>query len=109
MRISRRRLCLGLLALGSCSGSAPDQAEALDQIAKRLRQSFAQSERLENLAWLRGVELEGGRYAVFVDYDMVSTMPEIGLFNTQIKTGERSHVVAERYVFVRSSTGWALE
>ena len=108
-----RRMMLGMGAtvmVAGCSASGPDQADALDQIAARIRAGFAVGEKtLANLAYTKGGELADGRYEVFVDYDLISAIPEIGLFGRQARSGERAHVSGERYVFVRSSAGWTLE
>lgn len=110
-RQATRRGLLAVAALvGACSQSGPEKAAALADIADRIRARFAPGEqRLENLVFKSSKDLGGGRSAVFVSYDLVATMPEIGLFNTVVKSGERSHVDGERYIFVRSSAGWTLE
>lgn len=97
-------------ALPACSSSGPEEADALDQIMQRLRQNITAGEqRIDNLVYHDGKDLGGGRYRVTVDYDIVALAPSIGLFNTVNSRGSAQHVDSERYVFVKSNKGWALE
>jgi hypothetical protein len=97
-------------ALVGCSPAGPEQAEALQQIAERIRGGFSVGEKqLANLTYKNGIEMDDGRFAVTVDYDLISTMPEVGLFNTQLRAGQASHVADERYIFVRSGGEWKLQ
>jgi hypothetical protein len=111
--IGRRWTCIALtmcLAVGGCWSSGPDHAEALAQIAMRIRSAFGPGEKtLSNLIYKRGEEMDGDRYAVFVDYDLISTMPEIGLFNTPMRAGDHLSVSAERYIFVSTRGEWTLQ
>ena len=101
---------LATLALGGCWFSEPDRAEALALISDRIRAGFGPGEKmLANLIFRKGDELDDGRYEVFVDYELVSTMAEVGLFNTALRAGERQPVLAERYVFVRAGGDWVLQ
>lgn len=101
---------LATLALTGCWFTEPDRAEALALISARIRSGFGPGERLlANLAFRRGKEAGDGRYEMFVDYELVSTMAEIGLFNTAMRVGERQPVLAERYVFLRTGGDWVLQ
>jgi hypothetical protein len=110
--LSRRGLAAlaAMSALAACSKSAPEQADALDQIMQRLRQTITAGEqRIDNLAYKSGHDLGGGRYEMFVDYDVVTLVPTMGLFNTVNGRGSLQHVEGERYVFVSGTKGWVLE
>jgi NADH:ubiquinone oxidoreductase subunit H len=110
-RMVRRRGFFGLvMALSACGDSGPEQADALAQIAARIRAPYQMGEkRLSNLTFKSMTDLGGGRYAVFVDYDLISTMPELGLFSTTFLGGSTVHMNGERYVFTRSDVGWKIE
>jgi hypothetical protein len=101
------------LAAG-CSSNGPDHEEAVQQIAERIRASFPMDEqRLENLTFKKATEIAGGHYAVFVDYDLVATLPDLSSLSAPTSVGTRTHIVDERYVFARSSLtegrAWVLE
>ena len=100
---------VGLVSVG-LTGCEPDRAEAMAVISARIRSGFGPGEKLlSNLVFRKSEDLDGGRYAVFVDYELVSTMAEIGLFNTAMRVGERQPVSAERYIFVRNGGEWVLQ
>lgn len=97
------------LAVTGCAGG-PDQSEALALIATRIRTSFGPGEKaVSNLVYREGEELTDGRYAVFVDYELLSTLRQIGPFNTLVKAGDREPILAERYIFVRAGDDWVLQ
>jgi hypothetical protein len=101
------------LAAG-CSSKGPDHEDALQQIAERIRASFPMDEqRLENVTFKKSTEISGGRYAVFVDYDLVATLPDLSSLSLTTSVGARTHIVDERYVFARSGLtegrAWVLE
>jgi uncharacterized membrane-anchored protein len=105
----RRAVLLLALAATRCS-SGPDRAEALAIIAQRIKTSFVPGEKaMSNLVYRKSEELTDGSYAVFVDYELVSTIPQIGMFNTAVKAGEREAILAERYIFVRTAGDWVLQ
>jgi hypothetical protein len=117
---SGRRLLLGaagwmVVALAAgCSGNGPDHEDAVQQISERIRASFPMDEqRLENVTFKKSSEIAGGRYAVLVDYDLVATLPDLSTLSVAESVGTRTHIVGERYVFVRSSLtegrDWVLE
>ena len=111
-RLSRRSVfgALGLVLLSRCSSSEPEEAEALQQIAENIRSQFGVGEKqLANLTYKKGIAMDDGRYAITVDYDLISTMPEVGLFNTQTRAGQTNHVTDERYVFARVGSDWKLQ
>ncbi len=110
-RWRRRAIFVPVLVwLAGCSSSGPGEAEALQQIGERIRAGFGVGEKqLANLSYKNGLDLGDGRYAVAVQYDLIATMPEMGLFNTQVRPGQINHVSDERYVFVRSGGEWKLE
>ncbi len=111
----RRVWCLCCLfcfaiALTSCSDPGPGQPEALAQIANRIRAPYQMGEKqLQNLAYKSVKDIGDGRVAVFVDYDLTGTMPELGLFTTTFLPGFKVHTEGERYVFRQSDAGWKLE
>jgi hypothetical protein len=79
-------------------------------ISSRIKSSYGPGEKLlANLTFRKGAVREDGSYAMFVDYDLVSTVAEVGLFNTATRAGERTPVLAERYIFVRSGGEWVLQ
>jgi hypothetical protein len=99
-----------MLGLGGCWVSEPDRAEALAMISTRIRAGFGPGEKmLANLQFRKGDDLGDGRYEMFVDYELVSTMAEVGLFNTALRVGEHQPVLAERYVFVHDGGEWVLQ
>lgn len=103
---------VGLVSVGlsGCWFNEPDRAEALAVISTRIRSGFGPGEKLlANLVFRKSEGFDGGRYAVFVDYELVSTIAEIGLFNTAMRAGERQPVLAERYIFVRTGGEWVLQ
>ena len=106
----RRRAVLAMpVVLAACSDNALEQDDALDQITRHIRDGQPQGEsRLENLV-LKSMNKTANGYDVFVDYDLVSTMPSVGLFNTLNHTGERQHVAGERFAFVRGANGWVIQ
>ncbi len=110
-QFSRRSIATLLLCgLVGCSNSGPDKAEALDQIRQKLAQTITVGvERIDNLTYRESKSLGGGRFAVLVDYDVISLAPTMGLFNTINPAGSSQHIERERYVFVSSSKGWRLE
>ena len=100
--------------LAGCSSKGPDHEDAVQQIAERIRQSFPMDEqRLENVTFKKVTELSGSRYAVFVDYDLVATLPDLSSLSVTTSVGSRTHIIDERYVFARSSLtegrAWLLE
>ena len=96
-------------SLAGCSDDAPDQADALEQITQRIRQSFPNGERrVDNLSFVSGTLGGDGRYTAVVNYDLVTVMTSIDLFNTVNKPGESDHVVGERFVFGKTDKGWAV-
>jgi len=107
------RRALGALLVGAvsgCSNSGPSKADAVEQIRQKLRQTIVVGqEQIDNLTYRDGKDLGDGRYVVMVDYDHVSLVPTIGLFNTVNGRGSRDHIERERYVFVQSGKGWVLE
>jgi hypothetical protein len=110
MVTGRRAALLILIGLSRCGSGEPDQNEALAMIAARIKASYGPGEKmLSNLTFRKGAVLADGSYAMFVDYDLISTVPEIGLFNTATRAGERTPVLSERYIFVRSGGDWVLQ
>jgi hypothetical protein len=110
MVAGRRAVLLLMIGLSRCSSDGPDQAEALAMISVRIKSNYGPGEKLlANLSFRRGEGRDDGSYAVFVDYDLVSTVAEVGLFNTATRAGERTPVLAERYIFVRSGGEWILQ
>lgn len=109
MAVGRRTILLLALASTRCSGG-PDQTEALAMIAQRIKTSFTPGEKaMSNLIYRSSEERPDGSYALFVDYELVSTIAQVGLFNTAIRAGERETVLAERYIFVRVGGDWVLQ
>jgi len=104
-----------LVALAAgCSSNGPDHAEALQQIAERIRTSFPMDEkRLENVTFKKATAMPDGRYAIFVDYDLVATLPDLSTMSAPTAVGTRTHIVGERYMFARSSLAegraWVLQ
>ncbi len=109
MALGRRAVLLLALAATRCSGG-PDRIEALALIAQRIRTSFGPGEKtMSNLVYRKSEELTDGSYAVFVDYELISAIPQVGLFNTAVKAGEREAILAERYIFVRAEGDWVMQ
>jgi hypothetical protein len=97
------------LGLVACSDDGPEKTEALDQINRQLLDTLPQGEqRVQNLVFVSGGAVDGG-YEIFVDYDLVSTMPSVGLFSTVSKAGDRQHVGGERFLFVKGAKGWQIQ
>jgi hypothetical protein len=113
-RLAFRRAMLAVpfalpLLVAGCFDGEPDPAEAVDQIARHIRANLPQGEsRLENLKFVSGKKSKDG-YDVFVDYDLVTTMASVGLFNALNRPGDRQHVAGERYGFVSGAKGWTLQ
>ena len=109
----RRRGLLAVAALawlGGCSSSGPDEADALQQIGDRIRSGYSVGEKqVTNLVYKSGIDQGSGRFVVLVDYDLVSTVPDTGVFSTQERSGQSTHVSEERYTFVKSGGDWRLE
>ena len=79
-------------------------------IAQRIKTSFGPGEKaMSNLIYRKSEEMPDGNYALFVDYELVSTIPQVGLFNTAVRAGERETILAERYIFVRAGGDWVLQ
>lgn len=99
-----------LVLLAGCSPSGPEEAEALQQISDRIRAGFSVGEKqLTNLVYKSGIDQGSGRFVVLVDYDLISTVPDTGVFSTQERAGQSTHVSEERHVFVKSGGDWRLE
>ena len=100
---------LAALPLANCSDDAPETADALERINQHLRASLPQGEQqIQNLVYVSGSKTDEG-YQVFVDYDLVSTMASVGLFNTISKAGDLQHVAGERFLFVKGAKGWEIQ
>lgn len=111
--IGRRRLalCIALaLAAPACSDTGPGEAEALAQIAQRIRGTYELgTRRLENLAYKSGKSDPDGRYVVIVDYELIANLPEIDMFGIVGKAGARAATTDERYWFRKTRNGWELD
>eukprot|EP01037_Dinobryon_pediforme_P002683 gene2683-2722_t len=97
---------------GGQAGGVADNAriDPMQLRCARIKASYGPGEKLlANLTFRKGGAREDGSYVVFVDYDLISTVPEIGLFNAATRAGERTPVLAERYIFVRSGGEWILQ
>ncbi len=109
MAMGRRAIVLLALASTGCT-RGPDQIEAMAQIAVRIRTNLGTGAKsMANLVYRKSEAQAEGTYAVFVDYELLSTIPQMGLFNVAVKAGERDEVLAERYIFVRIGGDWVLQ
>lgn len=107
-RVSAIAITLAL-PLAACSDSGPDQADALDQITQHLRQGYPTGEkRIDKVTFVSGKLAPDGRYEMLVDYDLVTVMTSLDLFNTVNKPGTTDHIEGERFIFAKSDHGWML-